>query len=578
MIKFKDIVVDTIFNLDINLSKDEIKELIETPPNPEMGDYSFPCFKLSKELRKAPNIIAQELVNRINIENSFFYEISNVGPYINFFIKPIEYSSNVISEMILRKYDYGSSKNNLDKTIVIDYSSTNIAKPFHIGHIRSTLIGNVIKNIYKFLGYNTIGVNHLGDYGTQFGKIIAAYKLWGNDDQINADPINQLLKLYVDFNNLCKTDENMLETARNYFNRLENGDEESVKLWNWFKDISLLEFQKVYDKLKVEFDSYRGEAYHSQFINDVVKELEEKSLLTESDGCKIVNLDKYNLPPALILKSNSSSTYITRDIATALTRKKDYNFSKNIYVVATQQKLHFEQLIAVLKEMGYEWANDCIHVSFGMVSVKDDFLGSSAKLSTREGNVIFLNDVLEKSVEKTLEIINERNNTLENKETVAKEVGIGAVIFQELFNTRIKDYSFDWNNVLNFEGETGPYVQYSAARAYSILEKNDFYSKINNIDISKFSNYEMNVDELALVKSIYKFEDILLDSAKKYEPSILARYITEVAKLFNKFYNSCPINNQEENIKEFRLVLTYCSRILIEIGLGLLGMDTPKKM
>ena len=578
MIKFKDIVVDTIFNLDINLSKDEIKELIETPPNPEMGDYSFPCFKLSKELRKAPNIIAQELVNRINIEDSVFFKISNVGPYINFFIKPTEYFSNVISEMILRKYDYGSSKNNLDKTIVIDYSSTNIAKPFHIGHFRSTLIGNVIKNIYKFLGYNTIGVNHLGDYGTQFGKIIAAYKLWGNDDQINADPINQLLKLYVDFNNLCKTDENMLETARNYFNRLENGDEESVKLWNWFKDISLLEFQKVYDKLKVEFDSYRGEAYHSQFINDVVKELEEKNLLTESDGCKIVNLDKYNLPPALILKSNSSSTYITRDIATALTRKKDYNFSKNIYVVATQQKLHFEQLIAVLKEMGYEWANDCIHVSFGMVSVKDDFLGTSAKLSTREGNVIFLNDVLEKSVEKTLEIINERNNTLENKEIVAKEVGIGAVIFQELFNTRIKDYSFDWNNVLNFEGETGPYVQYSAARAYSILEKNDFYSKINNIDISKFSNYEMNVDELALVKSIYKFEDILLDSAKKYEPSILARYITEVAKLFNKFYNSCPINNQEENIKEFRLVLTYCSRILIEIGLGLLGMDTPKKM
>lgn len=578
MIKFKDIVVDTIFNLDINLSKDEIKELIETPPNPEMGDYSFPCFKLSKELRKAPNIIAQELVNRINIEDSVFFKISNVGPYINFFIKPTEYFSNVISEMILRKYDYGSSKNNLDKTIVIDYSSTNIAKPFHIGHIRSTLIGNVIKNIYKFLGYNTIGVNHLGDYGTQFGKIIAAYKLWGNDDQINADPINQLLKLYVDFNNLCKTDENMLETARNYFNRLENGDEESVKLWNWFKDISLLEFQKVYDKLKVEFDSYRGEAYHSQFINYVVKELEEKNLLTESDGCKIVNLDKYNLPPALILKSNSSSTYITRDIATALTRKKDYNFSKNIYVVATQQKLHFEQLIAVLKEMGYEWANDCIHVSFGMVSVKDDFLGTSAKLSTREGNVIFLNDVLEKSVEKTLEIINERNNTLENKEIVAKEVGIGAVIFQELFNTRIKDYSFDWNNVLNFEGETGPYVQYSAARAYSILEKNDFYSKINNIDISKFSNYEMNVDELALVKSIYKFEDILLDSAKKYEPSILARYITEVAKLFNKFYNSCPINNQEENIKEFRLVLTYCSRILIEIGLGLLGMDTPKKM
>ncbi|WP_455067540.1 arginine--tRNA ligase [Parvimonas micra] len=578
MIKFKDIVVNTIFNLDINLSKDEIKELIENPPNPEMGDYSFPCFKLSKALRKSPNIIAEELVNKINIDNSIFSNVKNVGPYINFFIKNSEFSKNVIEEIFEKKEKYGSSQDNLDKTIVIDYSSTNIAKPFHIGHIRSTLIGNVIKNIYKFLGYKTIGVNHLGDYGTQFGKIIAAYKLWGNDEEINKDPINQLLKLYVDYNNLCKADENMLEVARDYFNKLENGDEETVRLWNWFKDISLLEFQKVYDKLKVEFDSYRGEAYHSQFINDVVKELEEKNLLTESDGCKIVNLDKYNLPPALILKSNSSSTYITRDIATALTRKKDYNFSKNIYVVATQQKLHFEQLIAVLKEMGYEWANDCIHVSFGMVSVKDDFLGTSAKLSTREGNVIFLNDVLEKSVEKTLEIINERNNTLENKETIAKEVGIGAVIFQELFNTRIKDYSFDWNNVLNFEGETGPYIQYSAARAYSILEKNDFYSKINNIDILKLSNYEMNVDELALVKYIYKFEDILLDSAKKYEPSILARYITEVAKLFNKFYNSCPINNQEKNIKEFRLVLTYCSRLLIEIGLGLLGMDAPKKM
>ncbi|WBB30196.1 arginine--tRNA ligase [Parvimonas micra] len=578
MINFKDIVIDTIFDLDINLNKEEIRELIEIPPNPEMGDFSFPCFKLSKTLRKAPNIISEELVNRINIDDSIFSNVKNVGPYTNFFVRNSEFSKNVIKEIFDKKEKYGSSQDNLDKTIVIDYSSTNIAKPFHIGHIRSTLIGNVIKNIYNFLGYNTVGVNHLGDYGTQFGKIIAAYKLWGNDEEINADPINQLLKLYVDFNNLCKTDEKMLETARDYFNKLENGDEESVRLWNWFKDISLMEFQKVYDKLKVEFDSYRGEAYHSQFIDDVVKELEDKNLLVESDGCKIVNLDKYDLPPALILKSNSSSTYITRDIATALTRKKDYNFYKNIYVVATQQKLHFQQLRAVLEEMGYEWAKDCIHVSFGMVSVKDNFLGTSAKLSTREGNVIFLNDVLEKSVEKTLEIINERNSSLENKEEIAKEVGIGAVIFQELFNTRIKDYSFDWNNVLNFEGETGPYVQYSAARANSILEKNDFYLKLDNIDISKVSNYEMNIDELSLIKSIYKFEDILLDSAKKYEPSILARYITEVAKLFNKFYNSCPISNQEDSVKEFRLILTYCTRLLIEIGLGLLGMDTPKKM
>lgn len=576
MIDFKEIVIDTVFCLDINLSKEEIKDLIEIPPNVEMGDFSFPCFKLSKTLRKAPNIIAQELVEKIDTNDSVFSEVKNSGPYINFYINSKELSKNVISEIITKKEKYASSNNNLDKNIVIDYSSTNIAKPFHIGHIRSTLIGNVIKNIYKYLGYNTIGVNHLGDYGTQFGKIIAAYKLWGDEDKINSDPINQLLKLYVDYNNLCKTDEKMLDIARDYFNKLENNDEESVRLWNWFKEISLKEFQKVYDKLKVEFDSYRGEAYHSQFIDDVVKELEEKNLLSESDGCKIVNLDKYNLPPALILKSNSSSTYITRDIATALTRMKDYNFYKNIYVVATQQKLHFEQLKAVLTEMGYEWAKDCIHVSFGMVSVKDDVLGTSAKLSTREGNVIFLNDVLEKSVEKTLEIMNDRNSNLENKEDVAKKVGIGAVIFQELFNTRIKDYAFDWNTVLNFDGETGPYVQYSFARANSILTKNNF-----NIDLysnSLFDDYTLNDDELSLLKVIYKFRDILLESANKYEPSILARYICEIAKVFNKFYNSCPINNQEENIKNYRLILTYCTKQTIEIGLRLLGIDTPDKM
>lgn len=578
MINFKDIVIKCIYDLEIGLSEYEIKELIEIPPNSEMGDFSFPCFKLSKVLRKAPNIISNELVNKIDVSNSVFSKVVSVGPYINFYVKNEEFINTVLTEILEKDYKFCSSDKNMDKTIVIDYSSTNIAKPFHIGHIRSTLIGNSIKNIYKFLGYNTIGVNHLGDYGTQFGKIIAAYKLWGNYDKINSDPINQLLKLYVDYNNLCKTDEKMLDIARDYFNKLENGDEECVRLWNWFKDISLMEFQKVYEKLKVEFDSYRGEAYHSQFIDNVVKELEEKNLLTESDGCKIVNLDKYDLPPALILKSNSSSTYITRDIATAITRMKDYSFDKNIYVVAIQQKLHFQQLIAILQEMGYEWAKDCIHVSFGMVSVKDDVLGTSSKLSTREGNVIFLNDVLEKSVERTLEIINERNPMLENKEDVAKKVGIGAVIFNELFNTRIKDYAFDWNNVLNFDGETGPYVQYSVARANSIISKNDLDSILKSIDKTKLYLYKANDDEISLIKAMYKLNDILMEAANKYEPSILTRYITEIAKLFNKFYNSSPINNQEETIKKFRLILTYCVKITMEIGLNILGIETPEKM
>lgn len=576
MINFKEVIINTIFDLNINLNKEEIRELIEIPPNLQMGDFAFPCFKLSKQLKKSPNIIAQELTSRIDIKDSIFSEVKNIGPYINFYICPKVFSNNVINEILEKKDKYASSNDNLDKTIVIDYSSTNIAKPFHIGHIRSTLIGNAIKNIYKYLGYNTIGVNHLGDYGTQFGKIIAAYKLWGNKDKINSDPINQLLKLYVDYNNLCKTDEKKLDIARDYFNKLENKDKEAIELWNWFKEISLKEFQKVYDKLKVEFDSYRGEAYHSQFIEEVIKELENKNLLIESEGCKIVNLDKYNLPPALILKSNSSSTYITRDIATALTRMKDYHFYKNIYVVATQQKLHFEQLKAILLEMGYEWAKDCIHVSFGMVSVKDDLLGTSAKLSTREGNVIFLNDVLEKSVEKTLDIINDRNPDLKNKEEIAKKVGIGAVIFQELFNTRIKDYAFDWNNVLNFDGETGPYVQYSFARANSILTKNDF--NIKKYENLNFNNYDFNDDELYLIKVMYKLSDILIESANRYEPSILARYICELAKAFNKFYNSSPINNQKEDIKTFRLILTYCAKETIEIGLKLLGMDAPEKM
>lgn len=576
MINFKKIVTDVIFNLDINLNKEDIEKLIEIPPNSQMGDFSFPCFKLSKTLKKAPNIIAQELVSRINLENSIFSDVKNMGPYINFYISSNEFLKNVVSEVLKKKEKYASDDKNLDKTIVIDYSSTNIAKPFHIGHIRSTLIGNAIKNIYKYLGYNTVGVNHLGDYGTQFGKIIAAYKLWGNKEEINKDPINMLLKLYVDYNNLCKTDEKMLDVARDYFNKLENNDPEAVNLWNWFKDISLKEFQKVYEKLKVTFDSYKGEAYHSQFIPKVLKELEDKNLLKDSEGCKIVDLEKYNLPPAIILKSNSSSTYITRDIATAITRMEDYEFYKNIYVVASQQKLHFKQLVAVLTEMGYNWAKNCIHVEFGMVSVKDDLLGTSSKLSTREGNVIFLDDVLNKSVEKTLEIINQRNLNLENKEQIAKKVGIGAVIFQELFNTRIKDYAFDWNNVLNFDGETGPYVQYSFARANSILTKNSF--NIENYNNLKFDCFELNNDEINLIKMIYKLKDVLLESADKYEVSILTRYICDLAKSFNKFYNSSPINNQTENIKSHRLILTYCAKQTIEIGLKLLGIDAPEKM
>ena len=577
MIDLKEKVVDCIATQNTGLSDLEIYNLVEIPPNPEMGDYAFPCFKLSKILKKSPNIISQEMVNDICKENlDFFLKIESNGGYVNFFVKDDFYIDTVIGEVLEKKEFYASSNNKTDKTIVIDYSSTNIAKPFHIGHIRSTLIGNVIKNIYNYLGYKTIGVNHLGDYGTQFGKIIAAYKLWGNKEKINADPINELLDLYVRYNEECKENEEMLIAARDYFSKLEHKDEEALNLWNWFKEISLREFDIVYKKLKINFDSFRGEAYYSQYIDSVVKELEDKKLLVESEGCKVINLDKYNLPPAIIIKSNNSSTYITRDIATAIIRKRDYNFYKNIYVVGSPQKLHFEQLKAIITEMGYDWANDCVHVPFGMVSLKDDLEGKSLKFSTREGNVIFLNDVLDKSIEKTLELIEVKNPELENKQEISKIIGIGAVIFQELFNTRVKDYSFDWNNVLNFEGESGPYIQYTIVRAKSILNKNNFQE--DSLSLPLINSYMPNDDEVSLFKCLYKFKYILNESAEKFEPSILARYIIEVSKYFNKFYNSSSISKQEKNIKQFRLCLTYCTKIVIEIGFKLMGIDIPDKM
>lgn len=576
MINFKKEVVNLINNLNLGLTVEEIDSLIETPPTQEMGDYAFPCFKLAKEMKKAPNLISQELCENIK-SSEYFSNIKNIGPYINFYVNNKLLSNVILSEIIDKTTEYGKEDNS-SKNIIIEFSSTNIAKPFHIGHIRSTVIGNAIRNLYKFLGYNTAGINYLGDYGTQFGKMIAAYKLWGNDDVINKDPINELLKLYVQFNTKSKEDEELLELGRSYFNKLENKDEESVRLWNWFKEISLKEFQKVYKKLNIEFDSYNGEAYNSQFIDGLIEELEEKNLLVESEGCKVINLDKYNLPPAIILKSNGSSTYITRDIATAKNRVKEYSFDKNVYVVAVQQKLHFEQLKAILNEMGYEWFKDCIHVSFGMVSVKDDILGTSSKLSTRDGNVIFLNDVLEKSIEKTREIIDERNPNLEDKEEIAKDIGIGAVVFQELFNTRIKDYAFDWNNLLNFDGETGPYMQYTVARANSILDKSNFDIEKIKIDSQIIEKYSYNDDELNLIKLFYKFNTIVNDAAEKFEPSILSRYITDVAKGFNKFYNSSPINNQEEVIKNMRLIITFSTKIIMESGLNILGIKCPKKM
>ena len=564
MINFKEEVKEIILGFDTGLTEKEISDLIEIPPNSDMGDYAFPVFKLAKTFRKAPNLIAEELAKK-EFSNENIKKIANVGPYVNFFVDNSKLVESVLTEAV--KDDFGSSHIGVGKNVVFDFSSTNIAKPFHIGHLRSTVIGNAIRNIMKYQGFNTTGVNYIGDYGTQFGMMISAYLKWGDEDKINADPIKELLNLYVKYNKIAKEDETYMDEARDWFDKLEKKDPTAVKLWSWFREISLKEFQRVYDLLGVEFDNFNGESFHSQFIGDALEAIDKKNLLEESDGAMIINLDDENLPPVLIKKSNGSSTYLTRDIATAMYRKRTYDFYKNVYVVASQQKLHFEQLRAVLKKMGFDWWNDCEHVSFGMVSMKD------GSMKTREGKVIFLEDVLNRSIDKTKSIIEERNPNLEDKEEVAKQVGVGAVIFQDLFNNRIKDYTFDWDQVLNFDGETGPYTQYTFARSCSILDKGEFELKDN-------SKFDLLVDdtEIDIVKHLSKFEEVLLNATEKYEPSFLTRYTVELAKLFNKFYANCPINTAEDELKYQRLYLTYSVNKCLKLSLSLLGIEAPVRM
>ena len=564
MINFKEEVKEIILGFDTGLTEKEISDLIEIPPNSDMGDYAFPVFKLAKTFRKAPNLIAEELAKK-EFSNENIKKIANVGPYVNFFVDNSKLVESVLTEAV--KDDFGSSHIGVGKNVVFDFSSTNIAKPFHIGHLRSTVIGNAIRNIMKYQGFNTTGVNYIGDYGTQFGMMISAYLKWGDEDKINADPIKELLNLYVKYNKIAKEDESYMDEARDWFDKLEKKDPTAVKLWSWFREISLKEFQRVYDLLGVEFDNFNGESFHSQFIGEALEAIDKKNLLEESDGAMIINLDDENLPPVLIKKSNGSSTYLTRDIATAMYRRKTYDFYKNVYVVASQQKLHFEQLRAVLKKMGFDWWNDCEHVSFGMVSMKD------GSMKTREGKVIFLEDVLNRAIDKTKSIIEERNPNLENKEEVAKQVGVGAVIFQDLFNNRIKDYTFDWDQVLNFDGETGPYTQYTFARSCSILDKGEFELKDN-------SKFDLLVDdtEIDIVKHLSKFEEVLLNATEKYEPSFLTRYTVELAKLFNKFYANCPINTVEDELKYQRLYLTYSVNKCLKLSLSLLGIEAPVRM
>lgn len=562
----KVIIAKKLEELDLGLSYDEIYDLIEIPPQDDMGDYSFPCFSLAKIKRQNPAQIASEIKEQIG-ELETFEKVETLNAYINFYSDKAFIQNQVLNEVLKEKENYGKKQIGTGKNVTIDFSAPNIAKPFHIGHIRSTVIGDAIRNIYKALGYNTIGINYIGDYGTQFGVMIAAYKLWGDKEAIDADPINELLKLYVRYNTEAEDDPKMMDAARQEFRNLEEGQEEAVELWQWFKDLSLKEFDRVYAMLDIEFDNYHGESYNAAAEPRVISELKEKNLLVDSEGAQIIDLTDEDLPPAIILKSNGSSAYITRDIATAENRNIEYGFYKNLYVVASQQNLHFQQLRKILKTMGHDYWQDCIHIPFGLVSMKDK------TLSTRRGHVIFLEDVLNKAIEKTKEIMADRDADIENIDETAHIVGIGAVKFQELYNNRIKDYVFNWDNLLNFNGETGPYVQYTYARAKSVL------AKAGKEEFAELDFKNLNTpEEMALIKSIAGFEDSLIKAHDKYEPSIVSRQIMEIAKNFNKFYNAHQIMVEDEDVKNERLALTYAASIVIKEGLALLGIKTVEKM
>ncbi|WGX75993.1 arginine--tRNA ligase [Paraclostridium bifermentans] len=549
-----------------DLSLEEIVGLIETPPNSEMGDYAFPCFRLAKVFRKAPNMIAADLAESIEAKDAIS-KVEPAGGYVNFFVNKSQLAKNVINDVLTQGEKYGHSELGKDETVIVEFSSPNIAKPFHIGHIRTTVIGNALYKIYDSQGYNTIRINHLGDYGTQFGKLIVSFKKWGDKKTVEANPIPELLKLYVRFHEEAESHPEMEDEARAWFTKLENNDEEAKELWQWFREESLKEFARVYELLDVEFDSYAGESFYSDKMDKVIDAIKGKGLLKESKGANIVDLEEYNMPPALITKNDGSTLYMTRDLAAAIYRKETYDFDKCIYVVGSQQNLHFEQWFKVIELMGFDWAKDLVHVGFGMVALEE------GTMSTRKGRVVFLEDVLKQAIEKTKETMLDKNPNAENVDEIAKQVGVGAVVFQELSNSRIKDYTFSWERTLSFEGETGPYVQYTHARCCSVLRK-------ANMDVTADVDYSVlsDADSSEVLKLIASFNDSILASMRKNEPHIVTRFVLDLAQAFNKFYHDNPILVDDIEVKKARVALVAATKQTIENALSILGMGAPERM
>lgn len=546
------------------VSESEIYDAISVPPTPDMGDYALPCFKFAKALRKSPVAIAEEFAKSFDFGEEI-EEVSAVNGYLNFKVKKAGLASEVLEKILSEGENYGSSNDGKGKTVCLDYSSVNIAKPFHIGHLSTTVLGGAINRILKFCGYKTVGINHLGDYGTQFGKLISAYKRWGKKEEIEKGGIRALNELYVRFHREAEENPELDDEARAYFKKIEQGDKECQELFEWFKELTLKDVQKIYALLDIRFDSYAGESFYSDKMQPIVDELKEKGLLIESQGAQVVDLDAYGMPPCIILKSDGSSLYATRDMAAAVYRKNTYGFDKCLYVVAYQQNLHFKQFFKVLELMGKEWAKDLVHVAYGMVSLEE------GAMSTRKGNVVFLEDVINKCIEKAYQIIDEKNPDLENKEKIAEQVGVGAVIFGALYNNKIKDITFSYDKVLNFEGETSVYVQYTCARANSVLQKAG--------DLGEYPIPTLLEEESELVKSLANFPSVVHDAAEKYEPSYIARYAVDVAQKFNKFYFGCKIlQAEDEGTRAFRLALTKATLTTLKNAFGLLGISIPEKM
>ncbi|MDR2487672.1 MAG: arginine--tRNA ligase [Clostridiales Family XIII bacterium] len=561
------------------LTAEDMEALVEVPADSALGDYAFPCFRLAKAFRKSPQQIAAELAEggALAAASDAIGRVEAVNAYVNFFLRREAVVLDAVCSAVAAGASFGRSETGAGRKVVVEFSSPNIAKPFHIGHIRSTVIGNSIDHIYRHLGYDTVRVNHLGDYGTQFGKMIVAYRRWGDRAAVEGEPIKTLLSYYTRFHEEAEGDPSLEDEAREVFAKLEQGSEEELALWQWFREESLKEFGRVYDMLGIAFDSYAGESFYSDKMQRIVDELKGRGLLEASDGAQIVDLSAQDMPPALIQKKDGSTLYITRDLAAAVYRKEHYGFYKNLYIVASQQNLHFRQLIGMLGLLGYDWAEDCVHIPFGLVSLED------GTMSTREGRVVFLEDVLRGAVERTRQIVVEKGVNTDDIDGIARQVGIGAVIFNELSAGRIKDYVFSWDKVLTFDGETGPYVQYVYARAASVLRKAQALGDADPAEALSAgavpeAGFIMGDAAFALAKLIHAFPDSVLAAGEKYEPSIVARHIVDTAQAFNRFYHDETVLVEDAAERAAKLALVCAAKETIAVGLGLLGMEAPERM